>query len=236
MERYGAKDLALYKRVLIMGPKISSDTTLLAVILTGSTTRPALDVAHDLLKACGGNITILSHRHVTEVVPGIGDAGYARILAAAEMFRRASIRSCSVEASVVRESSDAHRALKALGQEEVENLAALYLDRRNRVVGMRILSTGNMAHTIVDPQEVLRPALELRANAVILAHNHPSGDPSPSRADIEVTTRVTEASRILGIELLDHLVVARDRYTSMREQDLMPAAGRLPTAIAQEYR
>ncbi len=136
------------------------------------------------------------------------------LLAAARDFRLP-------EAIVVDARQAAGHFIPLIGHCEYEVLAALFLDRRHRVLAEKIITKGNDAHTIVDPKQIYREALHLGAAAVILAHNHPSGDPEPSETDIEVTRRVGMAGRIINIELIDHLVIASRRWVSMRERGLM---------------
>jgi DNA repair protein RadC len=119
--------------------------------------------------------------------------------------------------------------LRALEHEE---LHALYLDRRNRPMAVRALTRGSDAFTIVDPRQVFRPAVRLGALAVILAHNHPSGDPSPSPADLEVTRRVDRAGKVLGIRLLDHLVITAGAETSIAERGVLEAWSPAPITTA----
>jgi DNA repair protein RadC len=104
-------------------------------------------------------------------------------------------------------------AMETLDHEE---LHALYLDRRARPIAYRRVSVGCDRYTIVDPRQVLRPAVELGACSLVVAHNHPSGDPEPSADDIRVTRVLTEAAKILGIQLLDHLVVSSVGWTSLQ--------------------
>lgn len=108
----------------------------------------------------------------------------------------------------------------------VERLVAVALDRRNRVLGAQILTQGSDACTVVDPRQIFRWALlqgRSGANAIILAHNHPSGDSAPSRQDIEVTLRVAAAGRVVGVNLLDHLIVTDTTYTSLADQGHVPS-------------
>jgi DNA repair protein RadC len=101
----------------------------------------------------------------------------------------------------------------------------LFLDRRRRLLAHRALTRGSDAFTVVDPRQVFRVAVGCSASAVILAHNHPSGDPTPSRQDEDVTRRVVQAGRTLGIPVLDHLVVAGARYVSLAESGAVPELG-----------
>ncbi len=105
----------------------------------------------------------------------------------------------------------------ALAQEQVR---VLLLDRRNRVVGQRVLYQGNCYSSVVRPAEVLRPAVVAAVPHIIIAHNHPSGDASPSPDDIKVTKDLAEAAKLLGVELLDHVVIGRSEATSLKDRGL----------------
>jgi DNA repair protein RadC len=109
----------------------------------------------------------------------------------------------------------------------VEQLHAMYLDRRRRPVDVRQLSSGSSRFTVVDPMQVLRPAVGLGASAVILAHNHPSGALEPSARDLEVTRRVAAAARVVGVSLLDHLVISDAGYTSIASTSRHSVTGEL---------
>jgi DNA repair protein RadC len=99
---------------------------------------------------------------------------------------------------------------------EKEHFRVLFLDKRNQLIADEVQQTGTVDHTPVYPREVIKRALELSATAVVLVHNHPSGDPSPSRADIEMTKSIVEAARPFGIEVHDHLIVGREGYASLK--------------------
>lgn len=206
------------------GPEQLGDDELLALALgTGCAGLPAKHVAASLLSLAGGvaGLPTLPPGALQEV-PGLGPARAVRLHAALALGRRAL---CTPrEGEPVRSAEEAlawlRPRLEALDREE---LHALLLDRRHRVLAYRVVSCGNDAHTIVDPRQIYREALLHRAGAVIVAHNHPSGDPSPSPADVEVSLRLQRAGRVVGVELLDHIVVAGARWCSLREQGLLPA-------------
>ena len=115
-----------------------------------------------------------------------------------------------------------------------EELHAMYVDHRNQVIAIEQLTVGSARFTVVDPRQIFEPAVRLRAAAVVLAHNHPSGDPTPSAQDREVTRRVVAAGRVLAITLLDHLVIGSAGWISMRESGDMdpsdPSAGSMWTS------
>lgn len=109
----------------------------------------------------------------------------------------------------------------AMAFETTEQFRVLYLDRKNRLITDEVLGRGTVDHTPVYAREVVKRALEVAASAVILVHNHPSGDPTPSRADVEVTRQVTEAADKLGIAVHDHVIVAKGGHVSLRERGLL---------------
>jgi DNA repair protein RadC len=109
----------------------------------------------------------------------------------------------------------------ALQHEAREQFRVLYLDRKNQLILDEVLNRGTVDHAPVYPREVVRRALEVSASAIILVHNHPSGDPTPSRADIQMTKQVVEAARSLGVEVHDHLIVGREGVSSFRQLGLM---------------
>lgn len=128
-------------------------------------------------------------------------------LARAEASRRPVVTSWSALLAYVR---------VALAEEPREQFRALFLDKRNRLIRDELVAHGTIDHAPVYPREVVRRALEVSAAAIILVHNHPSGDPEPSRADIEMTLKVVEAARVFDIQVHDHLVVGRDGTASLR--------------------
>ncbi|MCL6614990.1 MAG: DNA repair protein RadC, partial [Firmicutes bacterium] len=101
-----------------------------------------------------------------------------------------------------------------------EQFRIILLDAKNHVLGIRVVSVGSLSSSIVHPREIFKEAIARSSAAIILVHNHPSGDPTPSHEDIEVTRRLVEAGRLLGIEVLDHVVVGDNRYVSFKEKGI----------------
>jgi DNA repair protein RadC len=201
---------------LVDGPAAFGDPELLALVLeTGAAGRGALQIAADLLERAGGADGLARMQpHEWFAVPGIGRARAVRLHAALELGRRAS-RPRDLGESV----TNADQAYAVMGPPlrglAHEELHALYLDRRHRALAHRRLTHGSDALTVVDPRQVFRVAVGVGAAAVILAHNHPSGDPTPSAQDRDVTDQVARAGRVLAIPLLDHLVVGATGYASI---------------------
>ncbi len=141
-----------------------------------------------------------------------------RLCAAAELGRRA-LHSAAVPAEPLRGGAEVFALLRpVLAAQPIESFHALYVDAKGRLLHQRPISSGTLTSALVHPREVFAPAVAHRAAAVIVAHNHPSGDPEPSPEDRATTRRLQRAGRLLGIELLDHVVVARNAYVSFLER------------------
>ena len=216
------------------GPTGLSDAELLALVLgTGTRGMNALSVATALLDAFGG-LTGLRHAEPTELAAhhGMGVARAVRVSAAIRMGTR-SLRGPDTTSPCTTPEHARDVLAPALAGLEDEELHGLFLDRRRRPLATRQLTRGSHAFTIVDPRQIYRSALKLGASAVILAHNHPSGDPTPSACDLDVTERVARAGKVLGVPLLDHLVIADRAFRSIAADGHLPqtsATGTLWTA------
>jgi DNA repair protein RadC len=155
-------------------------------------------------------------------IDGLGDAAITEfkvVEAAAHRMARGEVKRRPVLSSW-EAVLDYCRAAMAFADRE--QLRILFLDKRNHVIADEVQQTGTVDHTPVYPREVVKRALELSATAVILVHNHPSGDPTPSRADIDMTRHIIQAAKPLGIEVHDHVIVGRDGHASMTAMGLMP--------------
>jgi DNA repair protein RadC len=155
-------------------------------------------------------------------VPGCGEA----VIAALKVTREAGLRMLQAEAKARPALSNWQALLDycraVLQHEQIEQFRILFLDRKNHVIADEQQQRGTVDHTPVYPREVVKRALELNAAALILVHNHPSGDPTPSRADIEMTRQVASAAATMGIAVHDHLIIGRKGHVSFREKGLLP--------------
>jgi DNA repair protein RadC len=204
-------------RLTNAGPSALSDAELLAVL----TNIPDLGVAQRLIDHFGGlhGLAKADPREIRRVGFGIGRSRAAQIAAAFELARR--IFSYGEERLQIRSPADAVNLLRAaIGGEVQEHLVALCLDTKNRILKQHTVYIGSVNSAAIRTAEVYREAVRLNAPAIILAHNHPSQDPQPSPEDILVTRQIYEAGKLLDIELLDHLIVTRGRYVSLRERGL----------------
>jgi DNA repair protein RadC len=207
------------ERLEALGPEALSDAELLALLLrTGAPGSDATRVASALLARHGGlpGLARAGARELAET-PGVGPAKTAAVRAALELGRRLAARRLEA-GSQIRSPADVfqhfHPRLRHLPQ---ERFLAVLLDGRHRVLRHELVSQGTLTASLVHPREVFRPALRECAAALVLVHNHPSGDPTPSREDREITERLVRAGEILGVPVLDHVVVAERGYSSLRE-------------------
>jgi DNA repair protein RadC len=200
-------------RLLLAGPGALADDELLALVLGGG---HALAAARTLLDAHG--LDRLGSLLVPELAtePGIGPRRAAAVAAAFELARRASAR-WPLPGWRVRTPADvAERLVVEMRHLDREELLVCLLNTRNVVLARSTVYVGNLAGSPVRIGEVYREAVRRQAAAVIVAHNHPSGDPSPSGDDLRITADLADAGRLLDIELLDHLVIGHDRWVSLR--------------------
>ena len=206
-----------------LGPTGLGDNELMAVVLGGGVRgHSALDLANRLIEHAGGlhGFTRLSVSALCHVA-GIGRARAAQVIAAIELGRRTLVRDMIERPRLVTPRQVAAYLLPEYGSSAVEQFGILMLDSKNRVLRIKLLSVGSLNSTIVHPREVFREAAAAAAAAIILFHNHPSGDPTPSRDDVVLTRRLVEAGELMGIDVLDHVILADTRYFSFKE------AGRL---------
>jgi len=212
------------ERALRSGVASLSDEELLALLLgTGAAGRPASSVACALLAELGGldRIERVGPYRLSEQ-RGIGRVKATRLLGAIELGRRVALRALSDDRALVGSfeavAAWARPRLAGLDHEEVWLLC---LDGKNGVRSTRRIGLGGLHGCALRPADVLRPALEDAASGIVLVHNHPSGDPTPSLADIELTRTLVEACQIVGLYLLDHVVVARSGAESLRELEML---------------
>lgn len=207
------------EKLLERGPQALSDVELLALLLrTGTTGKPVLALAEELLAAGGVAGLLGASRAQLQRFKGLGPAKQAELLAVAELARRAlgqRLREREVMNSpqALREYLQLHLAHK-----NHEVFAVLFLDNQHRLLALEELFRGTLNETSVYPREVLLRALHHHSAAVVLSHNHPSGSVQPSRADLALTRHLREALALVDVRVLDHLIVGPGQCLSMAEQ------------------
>jgi len=210
------------ERLMLFGAEALGDIELLALVLGGGgSVRRALT----MLERTGGLHGLASSGpHELCTIPGIGVAGATAVSAALELARRLGRIELPYTTALRGPEDVARYARATFGDAEQETFVVLGLDARARVRLVRTVAIGSVAHVDVHPREVFRPLVRAGLHSAIAVHNHPSGEPDPSQADIELTRRLAEVGRLLGIPLLDHLVVTRTRSVSLATLGLVPGA------------
>lgn len=212
------------ERLLAQGAEALSNGELLAILLgTGHQAggASALDLALRILRLAGrrgpGIVGLASLRpEELARIPGVGLAKAARVVAALELGRRMAVTLPLGQA--LKGPGDVARLLgETMRRLQREHFKVLLVNTKNQVLATETISIGTLDQTTVHPREVFRSAISRGAAAVILAHNHPSGDPTPSPDDLAVTRRLIEGGRLMGIPVLDHVIIGDGRHTSVRE-------------------
>jgi DNA repair protein RadC len=203
-----------------MGTGSLGDNELLAIVLGhGRARTTALDMANAVLAATDGVHGLVRTRHdELRAIPGIGSARAAQILAAVELGRRTLTRPIRDRVQIKSARSAAELLLPQYGNRPVEQFGVLLLDTKHRVLRTVVLSVGTLDASIVHPRDVFGAAAAAGAAALVLFHNHPSGDPKPSDDDVELTRRLAMVGVLMGIDVIDHLILADVRYYSFKEE------------------
>ena len=210
------------EKLLYAGAGGLSNSELLALIIrTGTGERSAIQLAEEVISYTSDNIGDLGMAEVRELtdISGIGEAKACSIVAAMELSKRLRSDRIANARSTLKDSGEvAEMLMEELAHEKREIFMAIYLNTKLQIEAKTVISIGNLDSAPVHPREVFGPAVRRGAAAVIVAHNHPSGDPTPSAQDIEVTERLVEASKIIGIRLIDHVVIGNGIFTSLRAE------------------
>lgn len=200
-----------------VGPGSLKDEELLALLFrTGYVGKNVLELAREVLRRHpNGSLKGIPY-HRLKSLKGVGVSRAAALVAAFELADRLSNRTDEPVLDTLQKAAD---RLAWMRDRRQEHFVALYLNARHQVLRQETVFIGTLSASLVHPREVFAPAIENRAAAVIVAHNHPSGDPSPSQEDREATRRLRRAGELLGVELLDHLILTRRGPYSFREKE-----------------
>ncbi|MCZ6634368.1 MAG: DNA repair protein RadC [bacterium] len=200
-----------------LGPEALKDEELLAILLrTGYEGRNVLEVTKAILRKHTPEGLMQMDLAALIQIKGIGRAKAAGLIAGFELAKRGLNQGMGIAPSISR-PSDVVGLLTDIKDRRKEHFVAFFLNARNQVICREDVSVGSLNASLVHPREVFAPAVGSSAASVILAHNHPSGDVTPSQEDIELTRRMVQAGEIMGIEVLDHIVVGSERFLSMKE-------------------
>lgn len=206
------------ERLVRHGTAALSLSELLAILLvTGTKGKSVLDLAHEIM-AKFGTVSKLLEASVSELceVKGVGKAKAIQLKAAFGIALKISEMTPPVKKALT--SQEAYHLVKDdLARQSQEILVVILKDVKGRLITHEKISIGTLSEVLVHPREVFYPAVRHKASSFILAHNHPSGDPTPSVADLELTRHLLKSSRIMGIGLEDHLIIGSDRFVSLKE-------------------
>ncbi len=212
------------EKLILKGKGALSDAELIGILLgSGTTTLSAVDLAKKVLQSAQNNLHELARLTVKDLIKikGIGEAKAITIVAALELGRRRKDIE-SEEKPKITSSKDAYDVLKAdLLDIPYEAFWVILLNRANRVTHKYQISQGGVSGTVADPKIIFKRALEELASGIIVAHNHPSGNLMASQADIDLTRKLKEGGRLLEIQVLDHLIVAGQKYYSFADEGLI---------------
>ena len=217
-----------YEKCLLAGPTALTETELLAVILrSGTRDQNAISLASQVLAATSSTpnpgLPRLLHLSVSELmqISGIGQVKAVQLKCIGELSRRLHSAKAKMHLQFAEPSTVAEYYMEKLRHEEQEQVIMMALDGRNQYLGEQLISKGTFNASFVTPREVFREALRMQAAGIILLHNHPSGDPSPSMDDLNTTEQIRKGAETTGIALLDHIIIGDHRYFSFREQDMI---------------
>jgi len=210
------------ERLAALGPQALTNAELIAILLrVGVKGENAVQMGQRLLNQFGG-LTGLHRASFAELKKqrGLGDAKAAQIKAAIELGRRLTLESPEERATINSPADAAALVLYEMSALEQEHLRLILLDRRNRVLETVELYKGSVNSSQIRVGEIFKEAIRKNASAVVVIHNHPSGDPTPSPDDVAVTRAIVQAGKMLDVDILDHVIIGQGRWVSLKERGL----------------
>lgn len=210
------------EKLLFYGAQFLSNEELLAIILrTGNKDSNVVELSYRIIHSVGGlNGLFKASAKELMKVKGVKEAKATQILAMCELYKRFKVSELT-QVKISKPSDVAELVLDELRMLRQEVLILITLDTKNKVISKKEVFKGGLNSSLVHPREIFREAVKDSAASIIICHNHPSGDPTPSRDDINITTRLKECGKMMGIELLDHLIIGDNRFISLKEKDIL---------------
>lgn len=202
------------------GPSALKNSELLAIILgRGTKKEGVLEIANRIMKDYG-NEAILNETSVEKLreILNLNEVHACQIIASFELGRRFFSETKEI---YIRNPNDVFNYLKDMGNLNKEHFRGLYLDVKNKIIHDEVISIGTLDRNIVHPRDVFHPAVKTFSAGIILAHNHPSGDTTPSEEDIAITKRMVETGKVMGIDIIDHIIIGKKGFTSLKEEGLI---------------
>jgi len=220
-KRYRIRDLPKVdrprERLQHKGPGALNNSELLAIVLgSGMPGRNVLEVAQHLLRKFGSEGLFEASFDELCQVPGIGEAKATQLIAAFELSKRVLLGQ-QESSTMIETPEDVYSLCERIHRLRKEHFMTYLLDARNVVIAEETISVGTLTMAVVHPREVFEPAVRHSAAGIVLVHNHPSGDPTPGDEDRRLTERLVQAGKLMGIEILDHVIVTANGYTSLKE-------------------
>lgn len=207
------------EKLIKYGPEKLSSSELLAIILrSGQKGENAINLAKKILrKFSSKKLPNIEFKDLVTQL-GLGESKACSIIASFELSKRLLKEKKS---TLILSHKEVWQEMKDIREKNKEHVVIFYLDSKNQIIKRSIISIGTVNASMVHPREVYEAAISHNATQIIIAHNHPSGDLTPSPEDIQVTKRLSEAGKILGIELLDHIIVTKDHFLSLKKENFM---------------
>lgn len=225
---YTIKELPMTERprekLYINGPEALSNEELIAIIIrTGNKNDSAIDLARKILSRDNRGLISLRDTTLQELmeIKGVGECKAAQILAAIELGKRINYKDALNKVKINEPTTIANLYMDEMRYLQKEHFKVLLLDTKNQIIVTEEISVGTLNASIVHPRDVFKVAIKRNANSIILIHNHPSGDPTPSNEDINITNRLIDSGNLIGIKVLDHIIIGDNRYISFKEKNLI---------------
>lgn len=196
---------------------LSDFELLLAIFGSGNKQADVTTISHDVLKLLKNQVTNISYKNLEEI-KGLGSAKISVLLASTELSKRYLIKP---NQPVINTAEDVAKNLKDISEKKQEYFICLTLDGANRLIARRTITIGTLNSSLSHPREVFADAVSDRAANIIICHNHPSGVLRPSENDLEITKRLSESGKLLGINLVDHVILTKNGYFSFEEEGLI---------------
>ena len=209
------------EKLIAKGAEKLKDSELLAILLrTGTKGKNVIEIASQILsKYSKKRLLQMTYQDLAQIT-GIDSGKATTLLAAFELSKRV-LEVNDTNLPTIETAKDAVAQLSDMRDLKKEHFVVLYLNAKNQLVHKETISMGTLNANLVHPREVFEPALKYSAAQIIAAHNHPSGDPKPSEDDLELTKRLTEAGKMMGIDVMDHVIVSKNSYFSFKEEKII---------------
>jgi len=211
------------EKMINYGSKTLSNAELIAILIgSGNARKNAIELSSEIINRFGGLVALtdITHEELTSI-RGIGDAKACNILAALELNKRVSAYALKKRMKITSPNDVCNIFMDELKYDKKEKFIIVLLNTKSEIISKELISIGNLNSSIVHPREVYKYAIKKSAASVLFIHNHPSGNPDPSKNDKNITKRLTEVGEIIGINVVDHIIIGNNRYFSFKENNLI---------------